>query len=83
MNISSAVLKFRILRGLARGRLCKEIADELDISVNTVNTDLRRIYEKLQVHSRAEAVAKYTGIALGHSAKKPKLFMGARCNGFR
>ncbi|VGO13430.1 hypothetical protein PDESU_01987 [Pontiella desulfatans] len=51
--------------------------------MNTVNTDLRRIYEKLQVHSRAEAVAKYTGIALGHSAKKPKLFMGARCNGFR
>ncbi|WP_136065791.1 LuxR C-terminal-related transcriptional regulator [Pontiella sulfatireligans] len=39
--------KIQDLAGLARGRLCKEIADELDISVNTVNTYLRRIYEKL------------------------------------
>ncbi|VGO13440.1 Transcriptional regulatory protein DegU [Pontiella desulfatans] len=54
--------EMEVLSRLARGRLCKEIADELDISVNTVNTYLRRIYEKLQVHSRAEAVAKFTGI---------------------
>ena len=47
---------------LARGRLTKEIADELGISIHTVNTYLRRIYEKLYVHSRAEAVAKFTGI---------------------
>ena len=53
--------EMEVLTRLSRGRLCKEIADELDISVNTVNTYLRRIYEKLQVHSRAEAVAKFTG----------------------
>ncbi|MBN2162105.1 MAG: response regulator transcription factor [Pontiellaceae bacterium] len=44
---------------LARGRLCKEISDELGISIHTVNAYNRRIYEKLRVHSRAEAVAKY------------------------
>lgn len=52
--------EMEVLTLLARGRLCKEIADELDISPNTVNTYNRRIYEKLHVHSRAEAVAKLT-----------------------
>ncbi|MBN2162039.1 MAG: response regulator transcription factor [Pontiellaceae bacterium] len=51
--------EMEVLTLLARGRLCKEIADELGISTNTVNTYNRRIYEKLHVHSRAEAVAKY------------------------
>ncbi len=51
--------EMEVLTLLARGRLCKEIANELGISSNTVNTYNRRIYEKLHVHSRAEAVAKY------------------------
>ncbi len=54
--------EMEVLSRLARGRLSKEIADELGISVNTVNTYLQRIYEKLHVNSRAEAVAKFTGI---------------------
>ena len=33
-------------------------ADELGVTVNTIRFHLRRIYEKLQVHSKAEAVAK-------------------------
>ena len=36
----------------------KQIADRLDLSVYTVNFHIRNIYGKLQVHSRAEAVAK-------------------------
>jgi len=51
-----------VLNLLGRGRLFKEIADELGISLPTVNTYIRRIYEKLHVHSRAEAVAKLTGM---------------------
>jgi DNA-binding NarL/FixJ family response regulator len=45
---------------LARGFLYKEIADAMNISVRTVDTYIRRIYEKLHVRSRAQAVAKYT-----------------------
>lgn len=51
-----------VLSLLAQGYLYKEIADTLGISIQTVNTYIRRIYEKLQVHSRAQAVARYTNI---------------------
>lgn len=50
-----------ILAWLAKGFLIKEIADKLGISFDTVRSHIRRIYEKLQVHSRAQAVAKYVG----------------------
>ena len=48
-----------ILRLLAKGHRSKEIADELDIGLGTVNTHIRHIYEKLHVRSRAEAVARF------------------------
>ncbi len=48
-----------VLELLARGYYYKEIADSLHISVPTVSTYIRRIYDKLHVHSRARAVAKY------------------------
>jgi DNA-binding NarL/FixJ family response regulator len=48
-----------VLDHLARGFLYKEIADALDLSVTTVSTHIRRIYEKLHVRSRGRAVAKY------------------------
>jgi DNA-binding NarL/FixJ family response regulator len=44
---------------LANGFLVKEIADQLGISFGTVRTYIRRIYEKMHVHSRSQAVAKY------------------------
>ena len=47
------------LERIARGKRIKEVAAELDLSATTVQTYLRRIYEKLQVHSQAEAVAKF------------------------
>ena len=48
-----------VLDGLAQGLINKEIGDKLGISPETVHTYIRRIYEKLQVRSRAEAVAKF------------------------
>ena len=48
-----------VLDHLAQGYLYKEIAGRLSISYETVHTYVRRIYEKLQVHSRTEAVAKH------------------------
>ena len=48
-----------VLERLAKGCPYKLIASELEITVPTVRSYLRRIYEKLHVHSRTEAVAKY------------------------
>lgn len=53
-----------VLALLSKGYLYKEIAESLGVSVPTVNTYIRRIYDKLQVHSRSQAVARY----LDHSA---------------
>ena len=50
-----------VLELLAKGFLQKEIADQLSISFWTVQTHTARIYEKLHVRSRAQAVAKYFG----------------------
>lgn len=54
-----------VLTLLAQGFLYKEIAENIGISHQTVNTYIRRIYEKLQVHSRAQAVALATNIRRG------------------
>lgn len=48
-----------VLDCLAQGFLYKEIAEKLGISYETVHTYIRRIYEKLQVRTRTEAVAKF------------------------
>ena len=52
---------------LARGFLYKEIATALNISVRTVDTYIRRIYEKLHARSRAQAVAKYVSFPFADS----------------
>jgi DNA-binding NarL/FixJ family response regulator len=44
---------------LSKGYANKEISDQLSISVDTVGSHLKHIYEKLHVRSRAEAVARY------------------------
>jgi len=51
----------QVLNLLSQGLLQKEIAGQLSISYHTVQTYTARIYEKLHVRSRAQAVAKYLG----------------------
>jgi DNA-binding NarL/FixJ family response regulator len=48
-----------VLDCLANGLTYKQTADKLSISIPTIRSYLRRIYEKLHVQSRTEAVAKY------------------------
>ena len=50
-----------ILDLLAQGLRFKEIGDRLFVSLNTVRTHVRHIYEKLQVQSRIEALNKVRG----------------------
>ena len=57
-----------VLQLLAQGYLYKEIADTLNVAGPTVNTYIRRIYEKLHVRSRSEAIAR-----LGHMPIKGEL----------
>lgn len=47
-----------LLKLLVEGHHYKTAADELSISTNTVSFHLKNIYQKLQVHSKTEAVAK-------------------------
>lgn len=47
-----------LLKLLVDGHYYKTAAQELGISTNTVSFHLRNIYQKLQVHSKSEAVAK-------------------------
>lgn len=51
-----------VLDLLVKGHLYKEIADHLAVSSHTVHFHIRHIYQKLQVRSRAQAVAKVTGL---------------------
>jgi DNA-binding NarL/FixJ family response regulator len=53
-----------VIELLARGYLYKEIAEKLAIGVPTVNTYIRRIYEKLHVRSRAQAVAVFAHLPM-------------------
>lgn len=47
-----------ILTSLSKGNSYKLIASEFAISIDTVRTHIKKIYEKLQVHSQTEAVSK-------------------------
>jgi DNA-binding NarL/FixJ family response regulator len=47
-----------ILTKLSRGKGLKLIASDLSISIETVRTHIKKIYEKLQVHTQAEVVSK-------------------------
>ena len=57
-----------VLDLLAKGFLYKEIGEALGIGYDTVHTHIRRVYEKLHVRSRAQAVAKHLGQDAGGRA---------------
>ncbi|MFZ4681751.1 MAG: response regulator [Terrimicrobiaceae bacterium] len=57
----------QILEQLARGRVPKEAAAELVMSYETVRDHLKRIYRKLHVRSRTEAVLRYLGAGASES----------------
>lgn len=48
-----------VLDGLAEGLAYKQIGDRMGVTIHTVRNYIRRIYEKLHVRSRTEAVAKF------------------------
>ena len=50
--------ELRVVRMLANGDSYQEVAEQLGVTVNTVRNYVRSIYEKLQVHTKSEAVSK-------------------------
>ncbi len=50
--------ELRLLKLLVEGHSYKTAASTLSVSVKTISFHLQRIYEKLHVHSKSEAVAK-------------------------
>jgi DNA-binding NarL/FixJ family response regulator len=60
-----------VLELLARGYLYKEIMGMLNVSRGTLNTYVRRTYEKLHVRSRAQAVAKFRPFSVNEPGNSP------------
>ena len=50
--------ELRLLKLLVQGHQYKSAAAATGVSVNTISFHIRKIYEKLHVHSKSEAVAK-------------------------
>jgi LuxR family maltose regulon positive regulatory protein len=59
-----SVSETRVLRYLPTNLPVPEIADQLSLSVNTVRTHIRHLYEKLGAHSRTEAVQRSRALGL-------------------
>jgi LuxR family maltose regulon positive regulatory protein len=67
-----SVSETRVLRYLPTNLRVPEIADQLTLSVNTVRTHIRHLYEKLGVHSRTEAVERSRALGLlAPSSRRP------------
>lgn len=58
-GVRLTVREEELLSLLSKGYSNKEIAEKLNLSVDTISTYLKTIYKKMHVHSRAEAVARY------------------------
>ena len=66
-----------ILQFLARGLSNKEIASQINTTVFTVRKHIEHIYEKLHVHCRTEAAAKYLRSGPGAVGKEPRRDLSA------
>ncbi len=58
----------QVLQLLAQGYAYKQIGDQLGVSMDTTRTYIRRIYEKMHVHSRTEAVMRFMNRTPGSDA---------------
>jgi len=59
-----------VLLLLANGNLNKEIADRLNISLDTVKKHVKKIYQKMQVRNRTEAVCKFIENRIEYSSQE-------------
>lgn len=62
-----SVRELDVLKQLSTGKSNLEISDELSVSVNTVRSHLQKIYEKLEVKNRTQAIKKISDIYLINS----------------
>jgi DNA-binding NarL/FixJ family response regulator len=62
----------QVLECLAKGYAYKQISDELGVSMDTTRTYIRRIYEKLHVHTRTDAVVRFLGGSTGGASSDKK-----------
>lgn len=67
-SLNLSVREEQILILLSKGQANKEIADRLQITVDTVCYHLKHVFEKLHVHSRTEAVVRYMASKSAHTA---------------
>lgn len=58
--------ELEVLRLFAAGMTSAQIAEHLVVSINTIKTQLKSVYGKLDAHSRAEAIAKARRLHLLH-----------------
>jgi DNA-binding NarL/FixJ family response regulator len=58
-HTSLTAREHEVMMGLTQGRSEKQVAADLNISTQTVHNHVKKIYAKLDVHSRTEAVMKY------------------------
>ena len=55
--------EFDVLSGIYKGRNNKQIAEENFVSVNTIKTHIKNLYDKLNVHSRSELLARIRALS--------------------
>ena len=71
-DVDLSARQMRILQLLAEGHSYKSCAEQLGLSVDTVRFHVRRIYDRLHVHSRSEAVWKAFGSGISGAGRFPE-----------
>lgn len=65
-----SVRELDVLKQLSTGKSNQEISDELSVSVNTIRSHLQKIYDKLEVKNRTQAIKKVSDIYLINTETK-------------
>lgn len=63
--------ELEVLKQLSTGKSNQEISDELSVSVNTIRSHLQKIYDKLEVKNRTQAIKKVSDIYLINTQTNP------------